>query len=124
VSGELIAEHRGGVEWWRAPIPRRWHRCTPWTIALVDDERVDRCACGGLRVSCLSCTQLHVSFGLHVNCRSCGLWLQRNSRQYVCDEHEQAAAHQRVDQLLDEWQTACAARRRQIVAELSTMRLL
>jgi hypothetical protein len=115
MPGELIAQHRDDVEWWRAPIPRRWHRCTPWTTARVGGERVDRCACGSLRVSCVHCTSLGVT---------CGQWLERNSRQYVCDEHEQAAAHARVDQLLDEWHTAGAARRRQITAELRTMRLL
>jgi ribosomal protein S27E len=124
MNSEQPDEHRDDIEWWRAPLPRRWHRCTPWTTAFVDGERVERCACGALRVSCRGCTQLHVAFKLRVSCRSCGQWLERNSRQYVCDEHERAAAHQRVDQLLDEWQLASAARRRQITAELSTMRLL
>lgn len=37
--------HRDGIPWDEAPLPRRLHRCSPWS----SDLRFDRCACGGMR---------------------------------------------------------------------------
>jgi hypothetical protein len=45
IDAELGISHRDGVWWHDAPIPRRWHRCTPWTRSLL----ADRCACGAIR---------------------------------------------------------------------------
>ena len=52
VTGTLHAVD--GVWWYDAPLPRRWHRCRPWTVGLVDGGHlgpavVQRCACGGMR---------------------------------------------------------------------------
>jgi hypothetical protein len=35
--------HRDGLPWNEAPLPRRWHRCAPWTTL----NGYWRCACGG-----------------------------------------------------------------------------
>lgn len=40
--------HRDATPWHRAPIPRRWHRCRPWTIGTGSYGTVYRCACGAL----------------------------------------------------------------------------
>lgn len=47
--------------WMRAPLPLRFHRCVPTTTALLITGRVERCACGGIRLDG-------------------GMWLRRNSR--------------------------------------------
>jgi hypothetical protein len=39
----------GGVPWWEAPIPRRWHRCKPQTKGW-SGRMVFRCACGASAV--------------------------------------------------------------------------
>lgn len=59
-------KHRNGVPWYQAPIPSRWHRCRPWTSALDDLTRVDRCACGATRLG-----------------GSEHRWLERNERRNV-----------------------------------------
>jgi hypothetical protein len=33
-----------GVFWYDAPLPRRWHRCKPWTNIIT--IRKSHCACG------------------------------------------------------------------------------
>jgi hypothetical protein len=59
--GDLY-EHRHGVWWYKAPVPRRLHRCTPWTSGWINGYWIDRCACGSVR-------------------RDDGPWLERNSRE-------------------------------------------
>lgn len=39
-------EHRDGVPWSEAPLPRRRHRCTVWTSEWFGLSQVCRCACG------------------------------------------------------------------------------
>lgn len=45
-------QHCGSTSWRDAPIPRRWHRCTPWSTHYNPAHLVDaeRCACGALRL--------------------------------------------------------------------------
>lgn len=43
-------ENLNGVWWHKAPLPRRWHRCTPQTRATLNGLRVERCACGATRL--------------------------------------------------------------------------
>lgn len=46
----MTVAHRDGVSWHLAPLPRRWHRCTPWSTATLSTGRcVQRCACGARR---------------------------------------------------------------------------
>lgn len=40
--------HRDGVAWFDAPIPRRWHRCSPQTKGWHNLTLVLRCACGAI----------------------------------------------------------------------------
>lgn len=43
-----VWDHKG--PWYEAPLPRRWHRCWPWTQGKMRDGRViQRCACGAIR---------------------------------------------------------------------------
>lgn len=42
-------EHRNGVAWYDAPIPRRWHRCKEQSRYGYDELVRARCACGGYR---------------------------------------------------------------------------
>jgi hypothetical protein len=39
--------HAGGVPWWEAPLPRRWHRCWAQTVGFADGY-ICRCACGAV----------------------------------------------------------------------------
>lgn len=53
-TGEFL-EHRNGVDWIKAPLPRRWHRCFAQSRGFVLDERhgpatIERCACGGVNL--------------------------------------------------------------------------
>lgn len=51
VTGDAIIDP-GNPPWWRAPLPRRWHRCTAQTAALVAGlGRVWRCPCGAMKVN-------------------------------------------------------------------------
>lgn len=61
-SGLNILQHRGGVEWSKAPLPRRLHSCHAQTRGFLDDIFVEWCACGGIRME-------------H------GRWMERNSRR-------------------------------------------
>jgi len=46
----LELEHRDGVPWWSAPLPRRWHRCRWQTRGWVGlSAGMERCACGAAR---------------------------------------------------------------------------
>jgi len=54
--------HLGGVPWFEAPRPRRWHRCRPQSEGWIDGEFIQRCACGG------------ISFDRD------GIWIKRNER--------------------------------------------
>lgn len=56
-------EHLDGVEWWEAPRPRRWHRCSPQTRARIARDYVERCACGAARMG------------------GSGPWIERNTRR-------------------------------------------
>lgn len=42
--------HKGGVPWWKADLPRRFHRCRPQTIgwATAGAPTCYRCACGAM----------------------------------------------------------------------------
>jgi hypothetical protein len=42
--------HQQGIEWFDAPIPRRWHRCRTWSRGVVNGRLVERCACGAIRL--------------------------------------------------------------------------
>lgn len=53
-TGEFL-EHRGGVAWIKAPLPRRWHKCVAqsrgfWLDELHGPATVERCACGALNL--------------------------------------------------------------------------
>lgn len=64
LTSENWIEHLDGIPWYKAPIPRRWHRCKPQTKGwLRYFTRVQRCACGGIRMD-----------GHHG-------WAERNSRR-------------------------------------------
>ena len=40
-------EHRGGVPWHKAPVPRRlFHRHSAQTRGFINGHYVERCACG------------------------------------------------------------------------------
>lgn len=39
-----------GVDWYDAPIPRRFHRCRVQTDGWVDFTHIQRCACGAIRI--------------------------------------------------------------------------
>jgi len=41
----------GGVPWYNAPLPRRWHRCRRQTYGWIGMDYVERCACGAMRLS-------------------------------------------------------------------------
>jgi len=43
-------EHRGGVQWWQAPPPRRRHRCRAQTRGTVAGLDIERCRCGATRL--------------------------------------------------------------------------
>jgi hypothetical protein len=61
---DLGIAHRHGIPWFRAPIPRRWHRCTVWTSGRTGAFcLVERCACGAIRLD------------------GEDSWIQRNSRR-------------------------------------------
>jgi hypothetical protein len=51
------------VEWWKAPLPRWWHRCKPQTTGVISESLVERCACGAIRLD------------------GSGFWGERNSRR-------------------------------------------
>lgn len=45
-------QHRNGVWWYDAPLPRRWHRCKPWSTGSTQSfALVERCACGAIRLN-------------------------------------------------------------------------
>lgn len=56
--------NRDDTYWTEAPLPRRLHRCTPWTTGMVGGRVLDRCACGGMRILSIS-----------------SKWTERNSRR-------------------------------------------
>lgn len=62
-EGIRLIENREGVWWYKAPIPRRWHRCKPWTTGISNHRVIYRCACGAIRVD------------------PDGNWWERNSRR-------------------------------------------
>jgi hypothetical protein len=51
IAGENGWEHRGGIPWADAPVPRIWHLCRAQTqgwVNLRDWSQI--CACGGTRI--------------------------------------------------------------------------
>lgn len=48
-SGEYL-EDLDGVDWFRAPIPHRWHSCRPQSRGTNKYGYVERCACGGYNI--------------------------------------------------------------------------
>lgn len=81
--------HVDGKTWWHdAPIPKRWHRCRPWTTAFG----TDRCACGGLR---------------RHDCPP--YWIYRNARRKEgerCREGSRCCGHGGLDAAIREWRRA------------------
>lgn len=64
----LTVTHLDGVPWHQAPTPRRLHRCSARTTGWLNLlDRVDRCACGAIRVQ--------PAFA-----RKSSRWRERNSR--------------------------------------------
>lgn len=58
-------EHRDGVDWMSAPLPRRLHKCFVQTSGFVGlFDHVQRCACGAIRNAGMS-----------------RRWLDKNSRR-------------------------------------------
>ncbi len=50
-TGLEAPHHRDNIPWYDAPIPRRWHKCAPWTSGVTRNlNTVDRCACGAIRL--------------------------------------------------------------------------
>ena len=48
---ELVSTHHG-LLWHEAPIPSRWHHCRPWTVGrTMEQQLVDYCACGAVRMN-------------------------------------------------------------------------
>lgn len=45
--------HGSVDEWLASPVPRRLHRCRPVVSLIYAEamERIDRCACGALRIT-------------------------------------------------------------------------
>jgi hypothetical protein len=63
----LYIENLDGVWWHDAPLPRKWHRCTPQTRGCTDWlSRVYRCACGA--------ASLNPAGGKHY-------WINKNERR-------------------------------------------
>lgn len=52
--------NRNNTWYFDAPLPRRWHRCSAWTVS----EDVSRCACGAVQMPSFQ-----------------GDWIERNSRR-------------------------------------------
>lgn len=42
-------EHRNGVPWYQAPVPRWLHFCRAQTRGVIRDSFIERCACGAFR---------------------------------------------------------------------------
>lgn len=38
--------HKNDIPWYKAPLPRRFHRCKTWTSGVG----IRRCACGAMKV--------------------------------------------------------------------------
>lgn len=49
-NGIDYSESLDGVIWADAPLPRRWHRCTPQTRGWLGANYTERCACGATRL--------------------------------------------------------------------------
>jgi len=62
-----VIDHKDGIEWHQAPLPRRQHRCRPQSWGFLSTgSYVERCACGA------------------VNLNHSG-WIRRNERRKVND---------------------------------------
>lgn len=62
-----------GVTWHKAPLPRRWHRCSTWTRGYLMGQ-IDRCACGAVRYG------------------GSGSWFDRNSTRKAIKKYGAEAA--------------------------------
>lgn len=60
-------EHKDGIPWHEAPIPRRLHRCAVQTQGWIGFTMVQRCACGA--------TMMRRFEGDHAR------WIDRNQRR-------------------------------------------
>ena len=47
---DTAVHHLDGVQWWEAPLPRRWHRCRAQTLGRTNGTPVRRCACGAMDI--------------------------------------------------------------------------
>lgn len=68
---DLRLEHKDGIWWFDAPIPRRIHKCWAQTTAydILGLREVERCACGAIRMD-----------GDNPYRKS--YWYERNSREH------------------------------------------
>jgi len=75
--------HNDDIPWYKAPIPRRWHRCNPQSVGVLGTGFIRtvilRCRCGSL-------LRGHLLWawepGLHLIWdRKDNQWQQRNSRR-------------------------------------------
>lgn len=41
--------HVNDIPWYKAPLPRRFHRCKAQSWGMLNWEHWDRCACGAFR---------------------------------------------------------------------------
>lgn len=65
-SSEYL-QHRDGVPWWEAKLPRRFHFCTAQSRGVTAlASYIERCACGAIRLG----RPGHMPG-----------WMQRNSRR-------------------------------------------
>lgn len=61
-DGHVKLHHKDGLGWWKAPIPKRFHRCRVQTYGYLNLTFIERCACGAMRMDG-------------------GRWMARNSRR-------------------------------------------
>jgi hypothetical protein len=50
-NGEEYLESAGGIAWYDALLPSRWHPCMPQTRGNMGGHYTERCACGAARDS-------------------------------------------------------------------------
>ncbi len=56
---DVELHHKDGIEWYKAPIPPRFHRCRRQTWGWAGFNYIERCACGAIKFE--------------------GHWMERNS---------------------------------------------
>lgn len=62
---KAAVEHRNGIPWYESPIPDPEHACTTQTSGILDQKRVERCACGAVRVEIEGRTGIWVNRNTH-----------------------------------------------------------